>query len=221
MGKTVRMSQRSYTSPYAAKKSLRSSAQYRKQASVSGSQQSDKVYCFNTNSGTEQSNSLTVDTNGQLIIQTKLSKKITDINTLIDAFLIYTSIYVGVHLEDTQNILKYMYSVKLGASRSIGLGWKVYDQQFRLKKARNPAMSWATVDQELWLLYIHTVQPNVPSYGVNMVNTNRKCYEFNNIGTCMLPQCRYIHKCLRCNGPHPAINCRVPQNEAGLRMGNF
>ncbi|VDI69222.1 Hypothetical predicted protein [Mytilus galloprovincialis] len=107
-----------------------------------------------TNSSTEQSSSLTLDTNGQLVIQAKPSKKITDINTWIDAFLIYTSIYVGVHLEDTQNILKYMYSVKLGASRSIGLGWKDYDQQFRLKKARNPALSWATVDQELWLLYI-------------------------------------------------------------------
>ncbi|VDI08142.1 Hypothetical predicted protein [Mytilus galloprovincialis] len=56
--------------------------------------------------------------NGQLIIQTKLSKKITDINTWIDAFLIYISIYVGVHLEDTQNILTCMYSVKFDASRS-------------------------------------------------------------------------------------------------------
>ncbi|CAC5390782.1 unnamed protein product [Mytilus coruscus] len=136
-----------------------------------------------TNSSTEQSNSLTLDTNGQLVIQTKPSKKITDINTWIDAFLIYTSIYVGVHVEDTLNILKYMYSVKLGASRSIGLGWKNYDQQFRLKKARNPAMSWATVDQELWLLYIHSVLSNTPSPGVCMVNTNRKCYEFNNKGT--------------------------------------
>ncbi|VDI47859.1 Hypothetical predicted protein [Mytilus galloprovincialis] len=57
-----------------------------------------------TNSSTEQYNSLTLDTNGQLVIQTKPSKKITDINTWIDAFLIYTSIYVGVHLEDIQNI---------------------------------------------------------------------------------------------------------------------
>ncbi|CAC5361232.1 unnamed protein product [Mytilus coruscus] len=99
-----------------------------------------------------------LDTNGQLFIQTKPSKKITDINTWIDAFLIYTSMYVGVNLEDTQNILKYMYSVKLGASRSIGLGWKDYDQQFRLKKARNPAISWAIDDQELWLLYIQCSQ---------------------------------------------------------------
>ncbi|CAC5394977.1 unnamed protein product [Mytilus coruscus] len=74
-----------------------------------------------TNSSTEQLNSLTLDTNGQLVIQTEPSKQITDINTWIDAFLIYISIYVGVHLEDTQNILKYMYSVKLGSSRPIRL----------------------------------------------------------------------------------------------------
>ncbi|CAC5425000.1 unnamed protein product [Mytilus coruscus] len=82
-------------------------------------------------------------------------------------------------------------------------------------------MSWATVDKERWLLYIHAVLSNTPSPGVYMVNTNRKCYEFNNKGTCMLPQCRYLHKCLRCNGAHPAINCRVPQYVAGSRMGNF
>ncbi|XP_063403662.1 uncharacterized protein LOC134687357 [Mytilus trossulus] len=175
-----------------------------------------------TNSSTEQSISLTLDTNGQLVIQAKPSKKITDINTWIDAFLIDTSICVGVHLEDTQNILKYMYSVKLGASRSTGLGWKDYDQQFRLKKARNPSMSWATVDQELWLLYIHTGQATAPSSSVvNMVNTYRKCYEYNNKGACISPQCRYIHKCLKCNGSHPAINCRVPQNGTGSRRGNF
>ncbi|CAC5416742.1 unnamed protein product [Mytilus coruscus] len=84
----------------------------------------------------------------------------------------------------------------LGASRSIGLGWKDYDQEFRLKKARNPAMSWATVDQELWLLYIHSVQSNTPSPRVYMVNTKRKYCEFNNKGACMLPQYRYLHKCL-------------------------
>ncbi|CAG2222160.1 unnamed protein product [Mytilus edulis] len=64
-------------------------------------------------------------------------------------------------------------------------------------------------------------QSTAPSSGVNMVNTYRKCYEYNNKGACMLPQCRYIHKCLKCNGSHPAINCRVPQNGTGSRRGNF
>ena len=79
------------------------------------------------------------------------SKNINDINTLIDAFLIYSSIYVGAHPDSRQTILKYLYNVKLGAKRSTGLGWKDYDQQFRLKKAKDPSVSWGVVDQELWL----------------------------------------------------------------------
>ena len=49
-----------------------------------------------------------------------------------------------------------MHDVKLGASRSTGLGWREYDQQLRLKKkARLPSTSWGQVDQELWLIYMN------------------------------------------------------------------
>ena len=52
--------------------------------------------------------------------------------------------------------------------------------------------------------------PNVPfqsNYGTS--TTYRKCFEYNNKGKCSLPHCRYLHRCLKCNNPHPAINCRV------------
>jgi len=131
------------------------------------------------------------------------------INTWLDAFLTYISIYISAHPESTQGLLTYMYTVKLGASRSTELGWREYDQQFRLKKSKCPALSWGTVDQELWLLYMQC-GPNVPSqsnYGTS--TTYRKCFEYNNKGKCSLPHCRYLHRCLKCNNPHPAINCRV------------
>jgi len=57
----------------------------------------------------------------------------------------------------SQGLLKYMHDVKLGASRSTGLGWREYDQQFRLKKARLPSTSWGQVDQELWLIYMNNM----------------------------------------------------------------
>ena len=47
-----------------------------------------------------------------------------------------------------------MSDVRLGAQRSSSLGWKPYDEQYRLRKARNPMSSWGIVDVELWLLYI-------------------------------------------------------------------
>jgi hypothetical protein len=47
-----------------------------------------------------------------------------------------------------------MLNIKLGASRSKDLGWRDYDQQFRMKKERNPSLSWGDIDMELWVLSI-------------------------------------------------------------------
>ena len=101
------------------------------------------------NSAQDQPSCFTVNINGQLQVQPKASKKISDINTWLDVFLTYISIYISTYPESTQGLLKYMYTVKLGASRSTGLGWREYDQQFPLKKSKCPALSWGTVDQ-LW-----------------------------------------------------------------------
>ena len=37
---------------------------------------------------------------------------------------------------------------------SSSLGFKEYDQQFRMKLSNNPAGTWGVVDPELWLLYV-------------------------------------------------------------------
>ena len=60
-----------------------------------------------------------------------------------------------------------------------------------------------------------------PSQG--LYTTNRKCYELNNKGRCLLPNCRYLHKCLKCNNLHPAINCGVQvknQNNIGQNVSS-
>ena len=83
--------------------------------------------------------------------------KITNINHWIDAFLIFASIFSFAHPESTSGLFKYMHTVRLGAKRSSGLGFKFYDEQYRLRKASNPSSSWGIVDQELWLLYMFYV----------------------------------------------------------------
>ncbi|CAC5382688.1 unnamed protein product [Mytilus coruscus] len=40
------------------------------------------------------------------------------------------------------------------SGRCADMGWLAYDQQFRLKRARNPSLNWGCVDMELWLLNI-------------------------------------------------------------------
>ena len=113
------------------------------------------------------------------------------------------SIYFGAHSEQAQQLLKYMANVKAAASRSTGFGWREYDRQFRVKKARNACIPWNKIDQELWLLYVN-------SSSVPRQNTlqQKACFDFNNKGFCVRPYCQYSHSCLKCTGKHPATKCQ-------------
>lgn len=164
----------------------------------------------NTAHGQEHNNIIVMN-NGQLQCQPKSGKKISDISSWIDAFLIFMSIYVGSHPESAMGLIKYMYTVKLGASRSSGLSWYEYDQQFRYKVHKNSEVSWGVVDQELWLLYMqHSQSTSLPATSFPQTQYSaRKCFEYNNKGRCNIPNCRFAHRCLRCNYPHPAIKCHV------------
>jgi hypothetical protein len=51
-----------------------------------------------------------------------------------------------------------MSMVRLGASRCANLNWKMYDEQYRLRKAQDPASSWSLVDYELRLIYMNIIQ---------------------------------------------------------------
>ena len=104
-----------------------------------------------------------------------------------------------------------MSNVKLRANRCFGLSWLSYDQQFRLKKATNVSLAWGAVDMELWLLYMTQGQtPATDSISLG------KCFTYNNKGRCGRPTCRYLHKCLRCTGPHAALYCAL--NKSGQNI---
>lgn len=144
--------------------------------------------------------------NGQVVIEPKrASVKITNVQQWTDAFLIFSSIYAVVHPEKICGLLKYIHTIRLGATRCAGIGWKFYDEQFRMRIAKNPSASWGVVDQELWLMYmVPSANPvQKPLTGGRFL----KCYDFINYGVCVKQQCQYLHKCLSCSGPHPSVMC--------------
>ena len=163
--------------------------------------------------GPDKSRCLTIE-DGHLVVQLKpFTMKIPDINHWTDAFLIFASIFSSAHPESTSGLFKYMHTVRLGAKRSSGLGFKFYDEQYRLRKVSNPSSSWGIVDQELWLLYMfYGNQSGSPSFSTG--SRNLKCYTFNFSGSCSKPQCFYVHKCLACSGAHLSVRCmsRPQQN---------
>ncbi|XP_033743150.1 uncharacterized protein LOC117329342 [Pecten maximus] len=147
---------------------------------------------------------------GELVIQPKTVKiKINDINSWTDAFIIYMSIYIDAHPEQMQSMLKYMQSVRLGASRSSNMGWKQYDEQYRLRKSRLPLASWGLIDPELWFIYMQSSSPAVSlmNNATTSSQSTLKCYDYNYKGQCSRHQCQYKHKCLRCNGNHSSSKC--------------
>lgn len=87
--------------------------------------------------------------------QKSKAKTITSIQMWVDAFLIFANIYVTAHTESATTLFEYMYTIRLGASRTIHLGRRKYDVQFWLIKERNPSIFFFSVDSELWLNYMH------------------------------------------------------------------
>lgn len=168
------------------------------------------ILLSNTASNSGQKQNLIYD-QGQLTLEPVKANKISNIETWTDAMIIYISVYCSVHVTKFQELLKYMNSIRLGAKRCQGNGWYLYDQQYRLKKAQDPASSWGSMDPELWLMYM---QPQTAQYSRVQ---NYKCYAFNYEGFCNKNGCFYQHSCIRCNNAHPVKHCQYETQSSPFR----
>ena len=158
---------------------------------------------------------------GVLTTKAKSKNSLNTIEVWTDAFIVYISIYSAVHASKFQALLKYMHDVRLGASRIRGLGWKEYDEQFRLKMSANPTKSWENIDQELWLLYMvsaNTMPEIKHNSQVGLKSSINKCYNFNYKGTCDRTPCNYKHVCFKCSGNHPFFACTVSVGHSQLHQ---
>ena len=151
--------------------------------------------------------------------------RITSVEQWTSAFLIFASIYLMRHPTRARQLLKYADIVRSAAFRRVGYGWRDYDIQFRLRQARMPSRSWASIDAELWLTLLGAPvqQPifrpynNQRSIGHTNIRTSRTaqrdqnagvCFDFNR-GHCFRPACRFPHKCATClSVGHSAASCR-------------
>lgn len=159
--------------------------------------------------------------NGELQTSEKNSKKINNIEQWTDAFIIFCSIYLEAHPAKTLEILKYMNDVRLAASRSGNLGFKEYDQQFRLKMAKNPTKPWGEVDSELWLMFVLPAVKTL-SAAPTYQSQSKKCYNYNYQGSCFRSPCAYLHVCIKCGGQHPINNCQSKNiSTQGEGFSNF
>lgn len=150
--------------------------------------------------------------------------KIANFSQWMDAFFIYASIYLEKHPLQAISLFRYMSTIKRGAA-SNNSGWLDYDVQFRLKKSVDSSLNWGSIDAELWLFYMQTV--NKTQLSNQSTRRYLKCYAYNYEGVCQKQYCKYLHQCISCNAYHPSINCfknnqssQIPKN-APARSENF
>ena len=88
-----------------------------------------------------------------------------------------------------------------------------YDEQFRIKKAKNPSMDWGNVDNELWLLHMYQTPSRSNNTSIDkQPSAVGKCFDYNFKAYCQRRRCTYLHRCAKCDGPHPSVKCFSKQN---------
>ena len=81
-------------------------------------------------------------------------KQITSIGDWTDAMLIFLSLYIQKHPEQTLPLIKYCTTVREAAARFGTKGALAYDASVRMKIALNPMLRWDALDNESYLLLL-------------------------------------------------------------------
>lgn len=143
--------------------------------------------------------------------------KISSIEKWTNAFLIFASVYLQSHSDQTNELLHYMYNIRECAVRQNGDAWRVYDEQFRLRQASNPA-PWSVINNDLWwrciLVRDTSEQPKPASDRFKYT-----CHDYNK-GSCRWPNCRFTHACAQCGDRHPQANCPTNQTFSVASQGS-
>ncbi len=118
--------------------------------------------------------------------------------------------------------MEYMDTIRSAAKTFKSVSWVIHDYKFRQQVANNKSLSWARIDQQLWLKIFcgnpAELQPecsrfsNGPSSGVNGFfgrDTANACRNFSSGKHCPANICKFAHKCNRpdCGGDHPGFRC--------------
>ena len=154
-------------------------------------------------------------------------QKIDSIDRWLTAFNIYSSVVANKFPYKAADLFSYQQTIRDAQRKFSGMAWYAYDIAFRKRASKNPSLSWAQRDLQLYLekftglaktachvcgsadhflnscpLAPH--RPTVPSRNP----TDPFCRNFNRNQTCATEPCPYKHRCNKpgCNGTHSAID---------------
>ena len=166
-------------------------------------------------------NNLTLVMDGERLVlkKTALSrKKLDSFDLWQSAFHVFMAIYAMKHLSKIPELLKYTEIIRKASIQFGGMGWKVYDEQFRMKQATTPTRNWGNIDMELWLTVV--AGSNCMSALNQATRTTAQyvkpklrfgtCFAFNSAAGCHFVSCKFAHICGKCSRTgHGAPSCRI------------
>lgn len=119
--------------------------------------------------------------NQKIVLEPSKPRSFLDIDDWTSAYIIFMSVMLEKFQTRTQEMLKYMRDIRLASRRSTRFGWGTYDEQYRLRKERDPYSSWGVINQELWLFYVHSnTRYDTHNYqGISTYKTNN--WQNNNV----------------------------------------
>ena len=152
---------------------------------------------------------------GKLLVSTKKRvREITDVVTWVEAFTVYMWIFCCTHPSRWHDVTQYKLLILQTARQFSGKAWLHYDSAFRKDTAASGLTDWSRMNSDLYNFHTRLPQQqfqppttsSLPSRSIT--SSSIFCRSWNN-GSCAWPygQCRYRHRCEKCEGEHPSVNC--------------
>ena len=153
--------------------------------------------------------------------------KITNVHLWEKAFRIYMALYAKEHPRKVPEMIQYMSTIQLAASKYTWDNVAYYDNVFRHWMAKNPNRSWGKTFTEMWNITLcdHLSVARLQSgsqYGgkVNQKKDNKGvCWRFNK-GICNSPVCCFAHRCTYCGGTSHGAHVCFKKNRKSSTSGS-
>ena len=165
---------------------------------------------------------------GKLLVSSSKKRvhEITDIMTWVEAFTVYSWIFCCAHPSRWQDMTQYKLLILKTSRQFPGKAWLHYDIAFRKDAAAAGLVDWSRMNHDLY--NFHTLasphpqssqQPSTSSpASASIASSSTFCHSWND-GACRwtFGQCRYRHRCEKCEGDHPRVNCPFRASTSSYR----
>ena len=149
---------------------------------------------------------------GQLSLssQPRASRRITDLETWLEAWTNFAAIYTHAHPSKALELLGYQHIIAKACKKYKFTAVAEYDRLFRCHVASQPSLRWDCVLQNLYTTVFDSqaVAPFRTSAAATTGAASSDFCRLFNRGKCTRSDCRYKHSCFRCHRHgHAEVDC--------------